>query len=62
MYKLILRVVTGGNKPLTVLGNKVLYACVKEYCKVSHILAPSINSSLLLKHCYLTQFFNQTNR
>jgi hypothetical protein len=62
ILKLILRVVTGGTEPFTVLGNKVLYACVKEHCKVSHILTPSINSTLLLKHCYLNQFFNQINR
>jgi hypothetical protein len=55
--KLLLNiVVTAGIKAL-VLGNKFLYACVKDIC---HVLAQphfdTINS-LLLKHCDPNQFF-----
>jgi hypothetical protein len=57
ILKLLLSVVTAGTDALVISGNKVLYAFVKEACKLSQILTPSINSSLLLKRCDRNQFF-----
>jgi hypothetical protein len=57
--KLLLSIVTTEIETL-VLGNKFLYSSVKEVaaCELSHVLAPSINSSLLLKSCDHNQFFS----
>jgi hypothetical protein len=46
---------TTGMKAL-MLGNKFLFTCVKEACRLSHVLIPFINS-LLLKHYDLNPFF-----
>jgi hypothetical protein len=60
--KLLLNVVTGGTEALVISGNKVLCACVKEVCRVIHILTPSINFTSLIKCCDLNQFFRQVNK
>jgi hypothetical protein len=49
IFKLLLYIVTAGIEALVISGNTFLYAFVKEACVLSHILTPSINSSLLLK-------------
>jgi hypothetical protein len=55
ILKLLIHIVTAGIEALFISGNEFLYAYVKELC--CHVLAPSINSSLLLKSCDLNQFF-----
>jgi hypothetical protein len=64
ILKLILNVVTAEIEAFVILGKKFLYACVRKSaaCELSHILTPSMNSSLLLK-CYdPNQFFRYVNR
>jgi hypothetical protein len=53
IIKLLLNTVTARIAALGTLENKLLYACIKEACELSHILMPSINSPLLLKRCDL---------
>jgi hypothetical protein len=53
ILRLLPNIVTTRVAALGILENKFLYACVKEACELSHILTPSINSPLLLKHCDL---------
>jgi hypothetical protein len=58
ILKLHLNVVTAGIEALVISGNNFSYACVKSaVCELSHILRPSINSSLLVKCCVPNQFF-----
>jgi hypothetical protein len=52
MLTLLLNVVTSGTEAFVASGNKVLYAY-----ELSHVLTPSINSSLLLKRCDPNEFF-----
>jgi hypothetical protein len=55
---LLLNVVAPGTEEI-VLGNKVfVFLCQKKsaVCELSHIRTRSINSSLLLKGCDLSQF------
>jgi hypothetical protein len=59
ILKLLLNVVTARLEAL-ILGNTFLYARVKELFdarELSHVLTPSINSSLLLQLCDSNQFF-----
>jgi hypothetical protein len=64
IFMLLLNLVTPGIEALVVSGNKFLYAGVEKSaaCELSHILTPSINSSLLLKSFDLNRFFRQVNR
>jgi hypothetical protein len=55
--KLLLNEVTDGIEALVILGNTFLYACACACMQLSHVLTPSINSSLLLNCCDLNQFF-----
>jgi hypothetical protein len=59
ILKLLLNVVTAGIEALVVLGNKFCEPVSKksDTCELSHVLTPSINSSLLLKCCDYNQFF-----
>jgi hypothetical protein len=59
ILKLLLSAVTTTTEAFVILRNKVLYACVKEVCRLelSHVSTTSINSSLLLKCCDPNQFF-----
>jgi hypothetical protein len=53
ILKLLLNIVTTGTEALVILGNKFCMPVSKKSaaCELSHILTPSINSSLLLKCC-----------
>jgi hypothetical protein len=59
MLKLILNVITSGIEAFVVSGNKFLYTCAKmcAACELSHVLTPSIKSTLSLKFCNFIQFF-----
>jgi hypothetical protein len=52
MFKLLINIVAAKIEALIISGNKFLYAC-----ELSHVLALSVKSSLLLKCCDLNQFF-----
>jgi hypothetical protein len=58
ILKLLLNIVTARTEALVISGNKFMHACVKKSaaCELSHVLTPSICSSLLMKHCDLNQF------
>jgi hypothetical protein len=58
ILKLLLNLVTAGIEAL-VSGNKFCMPVSKKSaaCELSHVLTPSINSSLLLKRCDRNQFF-----
>jgi hypothetical protein len=64
IHKLLLNAVATRIEALVTLGNKFMYSLVREIChlELSHVLTPFVNSTLLLKHSDLNQFFRKLNR
>jgi hypothetical protein len=63
IFELILNLVTTG-LVLVISGSEFCMPVSKKSaaCGLCHILTPSVNFLLLMKHCYSKQLFGQVNR